>query len=262
MKFESLTSIRDAVRYLDDLDSLQQELEPEIVPRAERKAGRVEVAEVGQTVVQADHSADVSKMVDENAVQAEPKTNTKHSPATAKAKEADRPVPMKVTPVIVEEPKVDADPFQYCTFDMVIDVAISKLGDHDDQRKLAAKKLRQLADKLDPPKAGKTPGTVQLILMIPDDWAPELQKAAADWAEYKQARAKGERIQTLRAWELALEKFTKQPVATVVSKVNNAIEKSWKGWDHDSANQQSGGAIAGTGRIKPAAIDESAITWK
>jgi hypothetical protein len=132
----------------------------------------------------------------------------------------------------------------------------------DVAKRKAAAELRKLADKLDPPKMDKTPSRSQLVSMIPDDWAPELQRAAFDWAEYKQARAKGERIQTIRAWELALEKFTKQPVATVVAKVNTAIEKSWKGWDHDTANQQSGGTIAGTGRIKPGKIDESQIEWR
>jgi hypothetical protein len=174
---------------------------------------------------------------------------------------------MPVTPVIVDEPE-PSDPIQewietHTLADLVF-LVIAKTASSDDAKAKAkaAKELRKLADTLDPPAEGKTLGRSQLVSMIPDDWAPELQKAAADWAEYKQARAKGERIQTIRAWELALEKFTKQPVATVVSKVNTAIEKSWKGWDHDSANQQSGGAIAGTGRINPAAIDESAITWK
>lgn len=234
--------------------------EPPIVPRAERKTGRVEVAEVGQTVVQSDHSADVNKMVDENAVNAEPKTNTKHTPATAKATEADRPAPQIVTPVIVEESAVF--PERIFLSDFSVAEMLEYLKASADDAKKRAKELRRTADELDPPTEGKTPSRSQLVSMIPDDWAPELQKAAADWAEYKQARAKGERIQTARAWELALDKFTKQPMSVVVSKVNAAIEKSWKGWDHNTANQQSGGTIAGTGRIKPAAIDESAITWK
>jgi len=250
-------SIREALRMITDA---KQETEPEIVPRAERKTGRVEVQEVGQTIVQAEE-AKPEKDDDPNPA---PKTNTKHTPATAKAKEADRPAPQAITPVIIEEPEQEAfeiDPKTLSDFgvDEIFEF-IETISGGDE--KAFAKRLRHLADRLDPPKAGKPPGTVQLILMIPNDWAPELQKAAADWAEYKQARAKGERIQTVRAWELALEKFTSQPAAVVVSKVNTAIEKSWKGWDHDSANQQSGKAIAGTGRIKPAAIDESAITWK
>jgi hypothetical protein len=252
--------------YLDLGEDQPDVAESAIVPRSERKTGRVAVEKPGQTAVQPDHPADASKMVDENAVPPAPKTNTHHSPATAKAKEADRAVPMAVTPVFVEEQEqVKADPMQEWirshSFSDLIAAVVDQL-EGDDAKQKAAKELRKLADTLDPPKEGKTPSRSQLVSMIPDDWAPELQKAAGDWAEYKQARAKGERIQTIRAWELALEKFTKQPVAVVVAKVNTAIEKSWKGWDHDTTNQQSGGTIAGTGRIKPAAIDESTITWK
>jgi hypothetical protein len=125
--------------------------ESAIVPRSERKTGCVAVEKVGHTVVQADKPRPKK---DDDPSPA-PKTNTKHSPATAKAKEADRPAPQTVTPVFVSEPKATKepdDPFRYCTFDTIIEIAIGKLSDSDDQRKQAAKRLRKLADKLDPPK--------------------------------------------------------------------------------------------------------------
>jgi hypothetical protein len=143
-------SIREAMRVIADQPADKAE-QTEIVPRAERKTGRVEVEKVGQTVVQADA---VKPEKDSDPTPA-PKTTTKHSAATAKAREADRPAPQIVTPVIVEEPaatKEPDDPFRYCTFDTIIEIAIGKLSDSDDQRKQAAKRLRKLADKLDPPK--------------------------------------------------------------------------------------------------------------
>jgi hypothetical protein len=88
---------------------LDADSKPPIIPRSERKTGRVEVHKVGQTAVQAD-PANQAKDDDPNPA---PKTNTLHKPATAKAKEADRPVPAVVTPEIVDEPApVAADPVQ------------------------------------------------------------------------------------------------------------------------------------------------------
>jgi hypothetical protein len=222
----------------------------EHVPRAERKTGRVKVEHA------ANQSADVNEKVDTRPVDDDPnpapKTNTKHSPATAKAKESDRPVPAVVTPEIVTEPAPAAvDPVQEWirshSLGDLVSAVVDQLEDDAAKRKAAAE-LRKLADKLDPPKVDKTPSKSQLVAMIPEDWAPELARAAADWAEYKQARAKGERIQTVRAWELALEKFTSQPSKTVISKVNKAIENSWKGWDHDAGNGTTSTARSGNRR--------------
>lgn len=245
-------SIREALRMMSDA---KQELESEIVPRAERKTGRVEVVKP-----ESDKRGQQSVQPDENAVPAAPKTNTKHTPATAKAKEAEREASPIITPVIIGEPPTVPEALTLA--DWSVSEIIGFLKASADEPKKRAKELRKAADELDPPSSAKPPSKSQLITMIPEDWDPELRKAASDWAEYKQARAKGERIQTIRAWELALDKFTGQPLSVVVLKVNRAIENSWKGWDHDSGNKQAGHAIAGTGRIKPAAIDESAITWK
>jgi hypothetical protein len=260
------SAVRKIQRFLQKpnttvLTYLPDDSKPPIVPRAERKTGRVEVHKVGQTVVQAD-PANQAKDDDPNPA---PKTNTLHKPATAKAKEADRPVPAVVTPEIVDEPEpVAVDPVQEWIRSHSLGDLVSAVVDQlegDVAKRKAAAELRKLADKLDPPKTDKTPSKSQLIAMIPDDWAPELQRAAADWAEYKQARAKGERIQTVRAWELALEQFTTLPSKEVISKVNKAIENSWKGWNHDSktGNGNGNGKVT-TGRIKPTA-DEPKITY-
>lgn len=134
-------SIREALRMMSDA---KQEAEPEIVPRAQRKTGRVEVVKPD------DEPGQQSVQPDENAVPAEPKTNTKHSKATAKAKEVDRAAPMKVTPEIIDEPETPKQ-WPEVSLEDLINGVIKKL-EHDKQKKAAAKTLRKLADTLDPPK--------------------------------------------------------------------------------------------------------------
>ena len=55
-------SIREAMRVIADQQADEAD-QPEVVPRSERKTGRVAVEKPGQTAVQPDHSADVNKMV-------------------------------------------------------------------------------------------------------------------------------------------------------------------------------------------------------
>lgn len=102
-----------------------------------------------------------------------------------------------------------------------------------EDRKAIAKKFRKLADELDPPAADKTPTASQLVAAIPEDWEPERQRVAEDWARYKQARSKPERIQSLRAWQIALKQIAAPRLKDVVGKIEAAIASSWKGWQHD-----------------------------
>ena len=227
-------SVREALRIITDA---KQEKDSEIVPRAERKTGRVEVQEVGQTVVQADHSVDVSKMVDENAVKAEPKTNTKHSPATAKAREADRPAPMIITPVIIEEPPTVPD--EPTLADWPVSEIIGFLKASAGEPKKRARELRKAADELDPPTKFVKP-TVE------------------DVTEYCRERKNN----------IDAEMFVAHYAANGWKLANGNKLNDWKSavitWEkrNDSGIKQVGRAIAGSGRIKPDAIDESAITWK
>jgi hypothetical protein len=219
------------------LDLPENGTEQPIVPRAERKTGRVEVQEAGQTVVQADHSVDVSKMVDENAVKAEPKTNTKHTPATTKAKEADRPAPMTITPVIIEEPPTVPDEPSLADWSVV--ELLTFLKSSADDPKKRARELRKAADELDPPTKFVKP-TVE------------------DVAEYCQQRKNN----------IDAEMFVAHYAANGWKLANGNKLNDWKSavitWEkrNDSGSQQSGRAIAGTGRIKPGKIDESQIEWR
>ena len=231
-------SIREALRMIGEEKEDQSDVaESPIVPRAERKTGRVEVSEVGQTVVQADHSVDVSKMVDENAVRTEPKTNTKHSQATAKAQEADRPAPMTITPVIIDEPLMEIEEKTLADWPVVELLAFLKASADDPKKR--ARELRKAADELDPPTKFVKP-TVE------------------DVAEYCQQRKNN----------IDAEMFVAHYAANGWKLANGNKLNDWKSavitWEkrNDSGAKQVGRAIAGSGRIKPDAIDESAITWK
>lgn len=121
-----------------------------------------------------------------------------------------------------------------------------------------ASQLRKAADKLDPPKkvakVVSVPTAADLYEAIPGDFPDDLIHTTKQWASYKQGRAKGERIQSLDAWRIALKQIWTQAetngVDGVISKIEKAIANSWKGWDHgnDSKSKTTAGK---TGRIKP-----------
>jgi hypothetical protein len=213
--YSSMNNLKDAKDINDALRMISErkaEENPEHVPRSERKTGRVRVE-------QSNHSADVNEKVDTRPVDDDPnpapKTNTKHSKATAKAKEADRPVPATVTPEIVDEPKQWPD----VSLEDLITGVIMKL-EHDKQKKAAAKTLRKLADSLDPPTIGAP--SIEAV----QEWAQErgIRDFDADkfFAHYALAGWKYGKAKTpIRDWKLA---------------AINAYA-SGKGWAVDGANR-------------------------
>jgi hypothetical protein len=135
--------------YLDLGEDQSDVAESAIVPRAERKTGRVKIEKPPVMSTDEDPHADHEVDADEDPNPA-PKTNTKHSAATAKAKEADRPSPQVVTPVIVEQPVVF--PERIFLSDFSVAEMIEYLKASADDAKKRAKELRRAADELDPPK--------------------------------------------------------------------------------------------------------------
>lgn len=121
-------------------------------------------------------------------------------------------------------------------------------GITDAYKKKVAKDLRKEADIYDPPDDDKIPTRTQLVTAIPDTWSDSLKQAATDWAAYKQARKKDDRIQSIRAWQIALKQMTDQEESTVVQKINNAIANSYKGWNHDSGSSGNGKSKSGASR--------------
>lgn len=247
--FAAIGSLKDAKSVNDALRMIAEHKETE-TPREERKTGRVEVVKpaaepVGQPVVQAEKQTQAK--ADDNAVPAEPRTNTQHRPETARAQESRRPAPPVITPVIIDEPaetKPAADPFINCTFDSIIEIAIGKLSERDDQRKQAAKKLRKLADKLDPPTKFVPPTIEEVEAYCQERRAqgkPNDVDAEAFIAHYEKQKWKQSNGLKLENWRAAIITWEKK---------------------NDSRSTKAGNAIPGTGRIKPEKFDESKIIWK
>jgi hypothetical protein len=276
---------------------LDSDEKPRIVPRAERKTGRVDVQPVADTadkhpLMNCDKCGQLrghGHTCDLDPTPA-PRTNVLHKPATAKVKEADRPVPAAVTPEFINEPVpattdgmmvfykddhagilaacLECVPRQLM-FDAVIEryAPVLLLRCLDTLRPgevKAAKVLREAADKIDPRKSAKqasTPSAQELIDLIPDDWIDIRKDAAARWARSKQARPLAQRIPDTEAWQIVLEQMSKHEPNSLLEKVKNAHVGNWKGWNHDSktGNANGSGKVT-TGRIKPAA-DEPKITW-
>lgn len=244
----TISSLKDATDINDALRMIAERKETE-TPREERKTGRVEVVKpeaepVGQTVVQPEKQTQAK--VDENAVPAEPKTNTKHRPENAKAKESSRPAPAVITPEIIDEPEQAVDqPKQWpeVSLEELVSAVLAKL-EHDKQRKAAAKTLRKLADSLDPPTK----------------FAPPTQEEVEAYCAERRAQGKENNVDA----EAFIAHYEKQKW-----KQSNGLKlENWRAaiitWEkkNDSRGTKPGQAIPGTGRIKPEKFDESKIVWK
>jgi len=156
--FETPESIREAIRMIADGDGGKKQPESAAVdpPRASRKSGQVEVIEPGQTDVQPD---------DDPAP--DPPTQRKTAKGSEKVKEADKPKTQPVVPEIVDKPQEDGavilresdtlgilEMCLRCVSSAQILPAVAEKAvqkSDDKEKKSAAKQLRKLADKLDPP---------------------------------------------------------------------------------------------------------------
>jgi hypothetical protein len=205
----------------------------EIAPRSERKTGRVQVSKPEPV----ERSGNPGQL-DENAVPAEPRSNTKHSEATARARESDRPVPAVVTPEIVEDfVELNKSPWIKVEEALCVVAEESPLLEAKEKKDLA-KKLRKRADELDPPKKFRPPD-------VDDVRAYCLERknrvdAEAFVAFYAQ-----------QDWRLANGNKMGDWKAAIIT---------WEKRD-DSGNRNSSGNRITTGRIKPAPVDESKIEY-
>jgi hypothetical protein len=246
--YATIAELKDAKDINDALRMIAESKENE-TPREERKTGRVEVVKpaaepVGQPVVQAEKQTQGT--TDENAVPAEPKTNTQHRPENAKAQESRRTAPPVITPEIIDEPQPPvAPPKQWpeVSLEELVSAVLAKL-EHDKQRKAAAKTLRKLADKLDPPTKFVPPTIEEVEAYCQERRAqgkPNNVDAEAFIAHYEKQKWKQSNGLKLENWRAAIITWEKK---------------------NDSRDQKAGTAIPGTGRIKPREFDESKIVWK
>lgn len=166
--YSSMNNLKDAKDINDALRMISErkaEENPEHVPRSERKTGRVTVETA--LVMSTDEDPHAHHEADENAVPAEPTTNTLHRPETRRARESDRPAPAVVTPEIVDEPSPDWSVLIRKDDHVAVVAACREIlathwmllllpvlenvpvGD-----KKAAKVIRNAADRVDPPAIG------------------------------------------------------------------------------------------------------------
>ena len=171
------TSIRDALRLITEQPG--ESAEDPIVPRANRKNGQVEVTKVGQQFVQpeSEDGPDSTFTPDDDPNPA-PKSNTRHSKGTRKAKEAERAVPGIVSPAILMENDSEGGqiietfsdlPEKTTLSDFTLDDIFEFLNSvAGGNAKEIAKRLRDIANEIDPPRKFRSPDLNECIEFFSD----------------------------------------------------------------------------------------------
>ena len=152
LNLKEAKSINEALRMISD------DREEKPTPRAARIPDRVEVVESASEPD--DHSVDGNKMVDEQPDEdptPDPPTIRKTAKGSEKVGEDERPRTQPIVPEVLAEDEMEiakVDPvaewIDSHSLSEIVGRIVEKLED-DKAKKLAAKALRKLADKLDPP---------------------------------------------------------------------------------------------------------------
>lgn len=247
-------------------------------PKRERKSGQVAV----RTPENPKRSEVEPKDDDPNPA---PRSNTRHSEDTRRKREDEKPrtAAVAVKAEIVDPEETDSDDdadrreaalgqleeiVEILGLTTVLRLAVN-LECSDCEKKARAEVLRKAADLLDPDGAvpvsskkaerpGSTPAASELVKMIPKEWPKILQAAAQDWCEHKQSLTRRERIQSTKAWQIALKQMAEQKADVVARKINKAIANNWKGWDHEGkseVSQKSAAFYRNPGPKKPVRFD-------
>jgi hypothetical protein len=138
-KLLTMSNLNDAETVNDALRMIAAEKaakEPVTAPRSERKSGQVEVVEP-ETEPDDDPTPD-------------PPTNRKTAKGSEKVKEADKPKTAAITPELIDEPE-EVLPEERTLSDWSETQILDFLVATADEPKPRAKRLRKVADKLDPP---------------------------------------------------------------------------------------------------------------
>jgi hypothetical protein len=232
--FGGKLEMRSVRRWISDYKNPEAKEQRNAAKRLQRTP--VSAAMVERTPVSAQPSVTVvePKPDRDNDPNPAPRTNTHHTADNRKAQESQRSAPAPVRAELLDEPDQLPEKSLLCDF------TIREIGEYlvesAEDPKARAQWLRKLANELDPPDEDKIPSAAQCIAEIPEDFEPDLRDAAEEWAHYKQSRPRGDKIQNLRAWRIAVKAFRKYPKHVVISKVEKAIASSWKGWDGDTQN--------------------------
>ena len=183
-----------------------------------------------------------------------PPTQRKTAKGSEKVGEDKKPPTQTVVPELLpDEPS--SDPWEYMTFGDIIAVAVSKLADETQQKK-AAKELRKLADKLDPPdetKPGKVPTASALRAEVdPDTMSEEMMLAVHDWVNHKQNNPdKAYKYKSVESWKRDLRRVLQVANQSgeqfLIEAIDKAISKGWRNWEQEHQNGKANGNGRQTG---------------
>lgn len=221
----------------------EQQPESKSANFAHLKTGQVKVVESSDDVTsdsEPEHEADTPSV--------DPPTNRQTSKESRKVSESKKPKTAPITAEIVEPEEDIPTVVRLDDTDALIDACCRTCRPTQILRVLVCacapesaaelgKLLRKAADTVDPPADDKIPTAAQCVSEIPEDFDSDLRDTVEEWARYKQSRPRGDKIQSIRAWRIALKAFRKYPKHVVISNVEKAIASSWKGWEpNDSKN--------------------------
>ena len=184
-----------------------------------------------------------------------PRTNTKHTPATAqKIDRGPEITPADYTDDSTGMPLLEVVIAQHTTQE-VVEALIAGL--EGTQAKRVAAILRAAAEEIDPqpvviheqqeqPKRGrpaKHPTADQLMEVAEAyrvKWSGQLMTQVCKWAEYKQSLSGNAKVRSLASWDAMLTRIDNvqkmRGPGTVCEMINKAIANGWQGWEHDSGN--------------------------
>ena len=189
-----------------------------------------------------------------------PRTNTKHTPATAQ--KIDRG--SEITPADYPDdstgmPLLEVVIAQHTTQE-VVEALIAGL--EGTQAKRVAAILRAAAEELDPqpvviyeqPEAPKSdrPSKHPTVRQLqeaaaeyvetsrPAGWTPQLSTQVADWADYKQGLVGNAKVRSLKSWHAALVRIANvantRGAGIVCEMISKAIANGWQGWEHEATS--------------------------
>ena len=184
-----------------------------------------------------------------------PRTNTKHTPATAQ--KIDRgPEPSPAVHVSADPVRdlIDSTPFP-----LLINKIREALADCEESHRIrVAGMFQQLVNELNPPAETKAPTLPQMRAII-DERAklppaddrhlrPAVATAASEWAAHKISMPKAKRYQSRTSWEACLSRMATltfdRGADVVCEMIQRAIASGYQGWEFDLNNGRNNGRPA------------------
>ena len=265
---EAADSLNVGVTQVKKARKVQDTAAAEVVSEVER--GKMSLHKAGKLAAAVPDKGEQAKIVKAGRVDevlkkalppeeppALPRTNTKHTPATAQ--QIDRgPEPSPAVQVI--QCPVGMTPLQTVIAQHTSHEVLTELasGYEGEQRKRLARELRQFAEQLDPLEETKAPTLPQMRAII-DERAklppaddrhlrPPVATAASEWAAHKISMPKAKRYQSRTSWEACLSRMATltfdRGADVVCEMIQRAIASGYQGWEFDLNNGRNNGRPA------------------